>query len=306
MPKTILITGGTGLIGGRLTELLLKQGHEVRYLSRNPQKADKIPTFKWDINQQEIDPEAFKGVDAIVHLAGAGIADKKWDKKRKKVILESRTKSTQLLKKYLLETDHQISTFVGASAIGYYGYDSGGVWKKEESRFGDDFLATVTKAWEEEVDALEKECKDVRTVKLRIGIVLSENGGALKEMVKPIKWGVGASLGPGDQYMSWIHIDDLCSMFVYAIENDSVQGVYNAVAPNPVTNKAFTKLAAKALKKPLWLPNVPSFVLKLILGEMASMILGGSRISCEKIEKVGFTFQYTEASTAVNDLLKRS
>jgi len=306
MPKTILITGGTGLIGNRLTELLLEKGHKVRYLSRNPQKTDKIPAYKWDIAKQEIDPQAFAGVDAIVHLAGAGIADKKWDKERKKVILESRTKSTQLLKKYLLETDHQIKAFVGASAIGYYGYDSGGVWKKEDSRFGDDFLATVTKAWEEEVDALAKECKTIRTVKLRIGIVLSENGGALKEMVKPIKWGVGAPLGPGDQFMSWIHIDDLCRMFIYAIENDDLQSAYNAVAPNPITNKEFTKIAAKALKKPLWLPNVPAFVLKLILGEMASMILGGSRISCEKIEKTGFQFQFTEASTAVSDLLKRS
>lgn len=304
MTQTILITGGTGLLGSRLTELLQKKGHAVTYLSRNPGKTDEITAFQWDVHNQTIDAKAFDGVNTIIHLAGAGIADKKWDKQRKKEILESRTHSTRLLNESLKKEKHQVKTFVSASAIGYYGYDSGGVVKKEDSRFGDDFLATVTKNWEAEVDQLAADHPDIRVVKLRIGIVLSEKGGALKEIAKPVKWGVGAPLASGQQYMSWVHIDDLCGQFIFAAENDQVKGTYNAVAPNPVTNKELTKYIAKALHKPLWLPNVPAFVLKLVLGEMASMIIGGSKVSCEKIEQAGYTFKFTSAEQAVNDLLK--
>ncbi|MTI23248.1 TIGR01777 family protein [Fulvivirga sp. RKSG066] len=305
MPQSILITGGTGLVGTRLTELLLANGHSVRYLSRNPKKTDKIEAYKWDIKSGYIDPKALEGVDTIVHLAGAGIADEKWTKERKKVILQSRTHSTQLLNKALHENPHQVKAFVSASAIGYYGYDTGGVLKKEDSRFGDDFLATVTKEWEFSVDSLATEHKDLRVAKLRIGIVLSEKGGALKELVKPIKFGAGAPLGSGDQYMSWVHLDDLCGMFVFAVENDHISGTYNAVAPNPVTNKELTKIAAKALGKPLFLPNVPGFALKLVLGEMASMVLGGSKVSNEKIASAGYQYKFEEVKPAVHDLLKQ-
>jgi len=306
MPETILITGGTGLVGTRLTEMLLEKGYKVKYLSRNPKKTDEIPAFKWDVKTQEIDPKALTDVDAIVHLAGAGVADEKWTKARKKVILESRTKSTELLNKALRENDHNVSTLVSASAIGYYGYDSGGVWKKEDSRFGDDFLATVTKEWEAKVDELAKANTGLRVSKLRIGIVLSEKGGALKEIAKPIKMYAGALLGNGQQFMSWIHIDDLCRMFIHAIENKQVEGVYNAVAPNPITNKEMTKTIAKILGKPLILPNVPGFALKLIIGEMASMVLGGSKISCEKIQEAGFQYKFDDVKLAINDLLKGS
>ena len=170
-----------------------------------------------------------------------------------------------------------------------------------ESRFGVDFLATVTNAWEAEVDEVEK--LGIRTAKLRIGIVLSEKGGALKELTKPIKLGAGAGLGSGDQYMSWIHINDLSHMFVHAIESDGVSGIYNAVAPNPETNKELSRKAAKVLGKPFFLPNVPAFVMKLMLGEMASMVLGGSRVSCEKIQSTGFKFLYEELNPALKDLL---
>ncbi|MDX1628442.1 MAG: TIGR01777 family oxidoreductase, partial [Fulvivirga sp.] len=286
--------------------LLLEKGHKVRYLSRNPSKTDEIPAFQWDVNNMEMDPAALAGVDTIIHLAGAGIADKRWDKERKKVILQSRTRSTQLLKEQLRQNDHQVKNFVSASAIGYYGYDTGGVVKKEDSRFGDDFLATVTKAWEAEVDEIGKEISGLRVAKLRIGIVLSEQGGALKEMAKPVRYYVGAPLAGGDQFMSWIHIEDLARMFVYAAENEQMSGVYNAVAPNPVTNKELTKATARALGKPLILPPVPGFVLKLMLGEMASMVIGGSKVSSEKIESAGFNFKYTEVQPAIDDLLKHS
>lgn len=303
MPKTILITGGTGLIGSHLTKLLLDKGHKVRYLSRDPDQSGPVPMYEWDVKSGTIDKRAIEGVDAIIHLAGAGIADKKWTKERKKVILKSRTESTKLLNKTLRENENQVKTFISASAIGYYGHDTGGVWKKENSRFGDDFLATVTKEWENSVGELPDE---LRKVKIRIGIVFSDEGGALAEMVKPIKWYVGAPLGSGDQYMSWIHIEDLCRIFAFAVENDALIGIYNATAPNPATNKEVTKKAAKALGKPLFLPNVPGFVLKIALGEMASMVLGGSKVSCEKIQEDGFEFNYPELEPAVNDLLKGS
>lgn len=303
MPKTILITGGTGLIGSHLTKLLIDKGHKVRYLSRDPDQSGPVPMYEWDVKEQTIDKRAIEGVDTIIHLAGAGIADEKWTKERKKVILKSRTESTKLLNKVLREEKHEVKSFISASAIGYYGYDTGGVEKKEDSRFGDDFLATVTKEWEAAVNELPG---DIRTVKIRIGIVFSAEGGALAEMIKPIKWYVGAPLGSGDQYMSWIHINDLCRIFAYATENDDLSGIYNAVAPNPATNKEVTKRAANKLEKPLFLPNVPGFVLKIMLGEMASMVLGGSRVSSEKIEKAGFEFNFPHLDAALNDLLKSS
>lgn len=301
MSKTFLITGGTGLVGTRLTELLLEKNHSVRYLSRSSGTKNGIKCFQWDINKQTIDKEAFEGVDFIIHLAGAGVADKSWTTDRKKEILQSRTKSTQLLKSTLESVDHKVTSFVSASAIGYYGWDTGGVWVKEGSRFGDDFLATVTKAWEEEVDQVAS--LGIRTTKLRIGIVFSEKGGALYEIAKPIKLGAGAPLGSGDQYMSWIHIDDLCNMFIHSAEHAEVEGVYNAVGPNPEINKNITKEAAKVLKKPAFLPNVPAFVLKIMLGKRAAMVLGGSRVSSEKIEATNFKFQYPDLKPALVNLL---
>ncbi len=303
MSKIVLVTGGTGLVGTRLTSLLIEKGYQVRYLSRNPGKVSEVESFSWDIDRQTIDEKALDGVDYIIHLAGAGVADKKWTIQRKKEILQSRTKSTEVLRSALANKDHQVKAFISASAVGYYGWDTGGVWKKEDSRFGDDFLATVTKSWEAEVDQVEK--LGIRVAMLRIGIVLSDKGGALKELTKPIKWGAGAALGKGDQYMSWIHLDDLCKMFIHALENDTIQGIYNAVAPNPVTNKELSKLSAKVLGKPFFLPNVPGFVLKLALGEMASMVLGGNRVSSEKIQNDGFTFTYPEVEPALNDLLTK-
>lgn len=301
MPKTILITGGTGLVGSRLTELLQSKDYTVKYLSRSAGVKNGIQSFKWDIDAGTIDEKAFENVSAIIHLAGAGVADKNWTPERKKEIIESRTKSTQLIKQTLEKIDHKVESVISASAIGYYGWDTGGVWVKEGSRFGDDFLATVTKAWEEQVDEID--ALGIRTAKLRIGIVFSEKGGALYELSKPIKYGVGAPLGGGDQYMSWIHIDDLCEMFIYAVENNEVKGVFNAVGPNPETNKVITKAAAQVLDKPCFLPNVPGFVLKIILGKRAAMVLGGSRVSSEKIQSLGFEFKFPELKKALEDLL---
>ena len=303
MPKSVLITGGTGLVGARLTELLKENGYQVRYLSRSSGSKNGVQAYAWDVDKQTIDKSAFDEITHIIHLAGAGVADEKWTAKRKKEILESRTKSTQLIYETLKSINHHVETFISASAIGYYGWDTGGVWVKEGSRFGDDFLATVTKAWEEKVDLFEE--LKIRTAKLRIGIVFSGKGAALKELARPVKFGLGAALGKGDQYMSWIHVDDLCNMFIHAIENKEVHGVYNAVGPNPETNKHITKEIGKVLKRPIWLPNVPGFVLKLMLGQRAAMILGGSRVSSEKIESTGFKFRFPNLIDALKDLLSK-
>jgi uncharacterized protein len=299
MSKKILITGASGLIGKRLTDLLLKKGYQVSHLSRSS-KSGRVPSFVWDVDKGEMDSKALEGVDAIIHLAGAGVADKRWSKSRKEEILMSRVKSTELLHNTLLATPNTVKAIVSASAIGYYGFQSDEELT-EESKQGSDFLAKVTNQWEAEADKLTS--LKIRVVKLRIGIVLSEKGGALVEMAKPIRWGVGSPLGVGSQYISWIHLDDLCEMFIHAIETDQMEGAYNAVSGNWVTNEEMTKAIAHELKRPLWLPNVPTFVLKIVVGEMAAIVLGGSKVSADKIKKTGFEFQYSKLENALEELL---
>lgn len=295
----ILITGASGLVGSRLTEMLLNAGYQVAHLGRTARQG-KVPRYVWDIEQGLIDEQAFENVLGIVHLAGAGVADKPWTPKRKLEILESRTKSTALLAHYL-EKKSEIKTVVSASAIGYYGFGLSQEELTEASNAGTDFLASVVKAWEQEVDKIQNK----RVVKLRIGIVLSEKGGALKELLQPIRWNVGAPLGNGQQFMSWIHIDDLCRMFIQALENEAMRGVYNATGPHAITNRELTSAIAKKLHKPLWLPAVPAFVLRMLLGEMAGMILNGSVVSSAKIQKAGFSFQYPTVESALDNLLKK-
>jgi uncharacterized protein len=299
MSKKILITGASGLIGKRLTDLLLKKGYQVSHLSRSS-KSGRVPSFVWDVDKGEMDSKALEGVDAIIHLAGAGVADKRWTKSRKEEILMSRVKSTELLHNTLSATPNSVKVIVSASAIGYYGFQSDEELT-EESKPGTDFLAKVTNQWEAEADKLTS--LKIRVVKLRIGIVLSEKGGALVEMAKPIRWGVGSPLGVGSQYISWIHLDDLCEMFIHAIETDQMEGAYNAVSGNWVTNEEMTKAIAHELKRPLWLPNVPTFVLKIVVGEMAAIVLGGSKVSADKIKKTGFEFQYSKLENALEELL---
>lgn len=247
-----------------------------------------------------MDEAALNNVDAVVHLAGAGVADQRWTEKRKREIMESRTKSTALLARYL-EKNKSVKTVVSASAIGYYGFGLSDNVFTEESNPGNDFLASVVKYWEEEVDKIQ----DKRAVKLRIGIVLSEKGGALKEMMKPIRWNVGAPLGTGTQYMSWIHLDDLCSMFMKAVEDNTMHGVYNANGPSAVTNYELTSAIAKALNKRLWLPAVPAFFLNILVGEMADIVVNGSIVSSKKIQQTGFKFQFPTLEESLTNLLKR-
>lgn len=264
--KNILITGGSGLVGQRITELLEKKGYEMAWLSRSRQGRK---SFLWDVENKEIDPQAIEWADAIIHLAGAGVAEKRWTPERKKLILDSRTHSTQLLFSAIEKAEKKPSTFISASAVGYYGFNTGTTLVDEGSKAGSDFLAEVVIAWEHEVKKIE--ALHLRTVLLRIGIVLDAEGGALGEMLKPP---VAAPLGSGDQWMSWIHIEDLANMFVFALEKTTLQGVYNAVGPNPATNQQLTKEAAAAKGKPYVGIGVPGFALKLVLGEMAAMVLG--------------------------------
>ncbi len=300
MNKKILITGASGLIGKRLTEMLLKKGYQVAHLSRS-KKSGLVPSFVWDVEAGVIDTASLEGVETIIHLAGAGVADKRWSKSRKEEILESRLKSTQLLFDTLSKNPNQVKNFISASAIGYYGFGQDEVFV-EASPFGDDFLAKVTRAWEEEVDKIA--ALKIRIAKLRIGIVLSDKGGALVEMAKPIRLGFGSPLGNGKQYLSWIHIDDVCALFIYAVETEAMHGSYNAVSGEWATNKEMTQAIAKVLSKPLWLPNVPAFVLKIVVGDMAEIVLNGSKVSAGKVKDAGYSFKYTNLNQTLGSLLK--
>ncbi len=297
----ILITGGTGMIGHRLTELLLAKGHKVSYLSRKKEKMPKVEVFQWDIQKGYIEEGALEAADYVVHLAGAGIADKRWTDERKKEIIDSRIQPIELINSYLQKNNIQLKGFISASAIGIYGGDTGDVRLDENSELGNDFLAECTKLWE--IHA-KKVTNTARIVSIRIGIVLSEKGGALPKLVQPIRLGFGAALGSGKQFMSWIHVDDLCEIFVKAIEDDTMQGPYNAVAPNPVTNQEMTSVAAQVLKKPLWLPNVPIFALKLVFGEMGIVVTGGNFVLNKRLSKeTDFQYKFINIKEALNNLL---
>lgn len=292
--QNVLISGGSGMIGQRITTLLEARGVAVAWLSRSS-KAQK--SFVWDVEKGEIDPAALEWADAIIHLAGAGVADQRWTESRKKEIFESRTKSTALLYKAIDVAENKPDVFISASAIGYYGLDTGTTLVQENSAPGSDFLAEVVKAWEGEVKKIEK--LNLRTVMIRIGIVLDAHGGALAEMLKPP---VAAPLGSGDQWMSWIHVEDLANLFIFALEKTTLQGVFNGVAPNPATNQRLTQEAARAKGKTYIGLGVPPFALKLVLGEMAAIVLGGNRVSSQKIQKAGFEFEYPELQKALKQI----
>lgn len=293
----ILITGASGLLGTRLTQLLLERGHTVSHLGRS-KKPGSIPSFTWNVEAGTMDPEALKNIDAVIHLAGAGIADEPWSVKRKREILESRTKSTALLVRELNKGGNDVRVLVSGSAIGFYGMTLTDALFTENDKAGDDFLAEVVRAWEHEADLL----KEKRLVKIRTGVVLSKTDGALKEIAQPVRFGFGAPLGTGKQYVSWIHIDDICNMFIKAVEDESMHGPYNGVT-GAVTNRALTQAIAKTLRKPLWLPAVPAFALKLFLGEMSYLVLYGSNVSSAKIRQAGFAFKFDNLGDALADLL---
>lgn len=301
--ETVCITGGTGLIGSSLMRILKLSSYRVLILSREKSDDPESILRHWDIEKGYIDPNAVQNADHIVHLAGANVGEGRWTDKRKREIRDSRVKSTRLLYDTLSKLDKKPQTFVSASATGIYGYDTGGIWLDEDRKKpGDDFLATVTREWEEEVNRIRE--LGIRVVILRPGVVLSYFGGALPRMLKIFKLGLGAPVGSGDQYISWVHLDDLIDLYKYCIENRTVEGTYNAAAPNPVTNKEFSRLLASAMNKPFFMPRVPAFILGLAFGEKASIILGGNRVSSKKIMETGFEFKFRKLEDALYNVVK--
>jgi uncharacterized protein (TIGR01777 family) len=297
MKTKILITGGTGLVGMRLSEKLADLGYEVLHLSRKENLAAPFPAYSWDIDKGYMDPRALS-VDHIIHLAGESVAAGRWTQSRKERLYKSRIESTKLLAKHINEKGTLVQSFITASAIGIYGADTGADWVTEESPAGNDFLAELVKDWE----ASTEEISSIPVTKIRIGVVLSNEGGALPQLLLPIRFGLGASLGDGKQYISWIHIDDLIMIIIHLLHYKQ-GGIFNAVAPQPETNKEFTKHAAKQINRPLLLPNVPGFAMKLVLGEMSQIVLGGNRVSSDKIRSTGYEFRFDNLTAALKNLL---
>ena len=297
--KSVLITGGSGLLGRQLTNELLAKGYEVSHLSRKPGKDVRVKTFLWDIEKNEIDNSCVDSIDAIIHLAGAGIADKRWTDERKKLLIESRTKSIALIYTLLKNKVNQVNTVISASGIGYYS-DRGDELLTEDSPPAHDFLGTCCVKWEQAVD--EGEELGLRVLKFRTGVVLTADGGALPQLALPVKLGVGSPLGNGKQWVSWIHPRDVIDMYMLGLQNDHLKGVYNMAAPQPVTNKDLVKAVARQLQRPLWAPKVPAFILKLLLGEMATLVLGSTKTSVQKIEDAGFKFSYPDITSALKQI----
>jgi uncharacterized protein len=301
--KKILITGGTGMIGKRLTTHLIQNGYKVAHLSRKKKRTSDVQTFLWNPYKKEIENGALKDVDAIIHLAGAGIADRRWTEKWKKEILASRTETTRFLKEMLSTEQNRVTTFISSSGISYYGLQDPGRAFVESDVPGTDFMAEVTIEWEAEADRLS--VNGTRVAKIRTGVVLSRDSVALKRLAMPVKFFVGAPIGSGKQYFNWIHIDDLCGIYMKAIEDAAISGAYNAVAPHPVTNRLLTRKIADVLNRPLWLPPVPAFIVRIIAGQVAEVVLNGGMISSEKIKSCGFTFQFKTIESALADIFKR-
>jgi uncharacterized protein (TIGR01777 family) len=297
----ILITGATGLVGKELVKLLIDKGHTVHYLTTSKSKIISKPNyygFYWNPEQGKIDENCLYEVDVVVHLAGANIA-KRWTNAYKQEIIESRILSSELLYNLIRKTPNQVKQFVSASGTAIYPESYTTVYDETSKESEDSFLSNVVKKWEESADRFQ--VLDIKACKIRTGVVLSNLGGALPQMAKPVKMGFGAAFGNGKQIQSWIHIDDLVSLYCFAIENQ-LEGVYNAVTSNPVSNAALTKVIAKTLRKPLFLPNIPQFVMKLILGEMSYLLFSSKNVSSDKIQRLGFHFKFPNIEEAVSDL----
>ena len=301
--KTILITGGSGMIGRRLSELLIEKGYDVIWLSREKHVKAEIPRYKWNLLTGEIDKNALEEADVIVHLAGVGIADGKWTEARKRMIVGSRVRSAQLILEKLKKMDTKMDAFISASAVGYYGaVTTDKIFTEDDEHAKDDFLGETCYKWEEQTTQFTTDM-GIRSVSIRTGVVLAKDSELIKKAVLPTKLWLGAPLGKGTQYMPWIHIDDLCKIYIKAIEDETMTGAYNAVAPEETTNANFMKTIADLLNKPMFMPRVPEFVFKLLLGEAAEIILEGSRVSAQKIQDAGYDFKYKTLRKALKQIL---
>lgn len=303
MEKNVLITGGTGFIGKVLTDALLQKGYSVSILSRTvkPRK-EKVSYYVWDVTSQSIEEKSVLNADYIIHLAGENIGEKKWTAKRKEEIRNSRTQSAQLIYSVLKKHNKQIGAFVSASGIGYYGALNGHGICTETTLPGNDFVGQVCQDWEKSADLMKG--LGIRTVKIRTGLVLGKNEGLLNKLSPIFKKGLGSVLGSGKQYMPWIHVDDLCRMYIEAIENPNMSGAYNATINDSTTNQVFSKTLAESLGRHMFLPKIPSFVIQLGMGEMSSLVLTGRRVSSDKIKKLGFRFRFKNLKKAMKDCVK--
>ena len=298
----VLITGATGLIGQEIVKLCHEKDIKVNYLTTSKSKIVQEENYKgfyWNPKAKEIDADCFKGVDAIVHLAGATVS-KRWTPCYKKEILSSRTETTAILVNTLKELTHTVKQVVSASAIGIYPDSLINYYDESHNEISSSFLGQVVSVWEQASDEFSK--LNITVSKIRIGLVLSNKGGALMEIVKPIKFGLGAAFGNGKQWQSWIHIHDLANLFLYVLQNN-LSGVYDGVAPNPISNSELTKTAASVLHKPLFMPNISKFFMKLVLGEMHILLFESQRVSSKKIADEGFLFKFNYLEPTLNNLL---
>ena len=299
--ETILISGGTGLVGRHLCKKLKDKGYAVGFLSRASRQDMDIPTYAWDIESNEIEKEAIETADYIIHLAGANIGSRRWTNKRRQIIIDSRVKTGQLIFDKIKDNKNKLKAFISASAIGYYGAITTDKIFTETDPPSNDFLGKICQQWEQTADNFER--LGIRTVKIRTAIVLTKQGGALARMITPVKLRIDPTLGRGNQFLPWIHIDDLCGIYIKAIEDTQMNGAYNAASPDHTTNRDFAKTLARVLNKHFWFPNIPSFLLKLIFGKMSEILLNGSRVSSEKIIKAGYKFKFTNLESSLVDLL---
>lgn len=298
----VVITGGTGLVGKRLAQLLISQNYNVTVLTRSKTlKSNSITYSYWDVENKLIDIDVITKADYIIHLAGEGIANKRWTKKQQIKILESRVKPLEFIYEILSTYHHQLKSLISASGVGYYGARTLPQIFSEEDKPYPDFLGDTCEKWEYVVFKFND--LNIRTVVLRTGLVLSKDGGVLAKMITPFKYNFGACLGLGKQYLPWIHVDDLCNMYLFAIQNNSIKGIYNACVADDTTNAIFTYKLAKQLKSRILFPNVPAFLFKLFLGKMSGIILEGSRVSNAKIKQEGFKFNYEELDEALLNLI---
>lgn len=303
----VLVTGATGFVGNKVLKVLHKRGHQAVVLTRDVQKAEvRLPhscqIFFWDPDKHNFPEEALDKVNAVIHLAGENIAEGRWTSDKKEQIRDSRVFSTRTLMKGLSDAKIKPEVLVSASAIGIYG-DRKDEILTEQSAKDCGYLAEVCYSWEKEVSKAQE--LGIRTVALRIGVVLGHDGGAMKKMLPPFRLALGGNLGNGKQWMSWIHLDDLAEMFVHAIEKSELRGPFNAVSPHPVTNKVFTDTLAKVLNRPVFFP-VPRFVLKIALGEMSQILLNSQYVSSNSIWNTGFKFRYPTLENALNEICGHS
>jgi len=299
----VLISGGNGLIGRRVAEALEKRGHRVRLLVRVRKTAGQKPVFVWNPERGVMDRTAVKEANVIIHLAGANIGARRWTKARKKEIVQSRVKTAEMLFHAVKKSGVRLEAFITASAAGWYGARTSSRIFTEDDPPAEDFLGTTCRLWEEAAGRFEEVAR--RVVKVRSGVVLAARRGALPKMAVPVRLGMGASLGSGKQFLPWIHIDDIAGIYLQAVEDETMRGAYNAVAPHGVTLDEFMRTLARVLKKPYLMPPIPAVLLKIVLGEMSSLVLEGSRLSAEKIKQAGYTFRFETVEQALKDLYHR-